>query len=95
LSPRRFGGDVACQPGYEAAASLAHDRCLIGHTLAPEVSSVHVQGDLRWRQPPTRPAARQTASGVPTRIVDAVRRLDGQDQFGIDELMRLLATPPT
>jgi hypothetical protein len=40
-------------------------------------------------------AARQTASGVPTRIVDAVRRLDEQDQFGIDELMRLLATPPT
>jgi hypothetical protein len=32
---------------------------------------------------------------VPTRLVDAVRRLDEQDQFGIDELMRLLATPPT
>jgi hypothetical protein len=31
----------------------------------------------------------------PAQIVDAVTRLDEQDQFGIDELMRLLATAPT
>jgi hypothetical protein len=45
-----IGGDVARQSEYEAAASLAHDRCFIGHTLAPDVAygvgSVHVQGDL-------------------------------------------------
>ena len=50
VTPTVIGGDVGCRPGYEAAASLAHDRCLIGHTLAPEVAyevgSVHVLGDL-------------------------------------------------
>ena len=50
VTPTIIGGDVARQPEYEAAASLAHDRCFIGHTLAPEVAyevgSVNVQGDL-------------------------------------------------
>jgi hypothetical protein len=40
-------------------------------------------------------AAARIDSGVPAQIVDAVRRLDEQDQLGIDELMRLVATPPT
>jgi peroxiredoxin-like protein len=50
VTPTIIGGDIARQSEYEAAASLAHDRCFIGHTLAPEVvyevGSVHVQGDL-------------------------------------------------
>jgi peroxiredoxin-like protein len=38
VSPTVLGGDLARQPEYEAAARLAHDRCFIGRTLAPEVS---------------------------------------------------------
>jgi peroxiredoxin-like protein len=47
VSPTILGGDPSRQDEYEAAAVLAHDRCLIGNTLAPdvtyEVSSVRVQ----------------------------------------------------
>jgi peroxiredoxin-like protein len=47
VSPTILGGDPSRQDEYETAAVLAHDRCLIGHTLAPEVtyevSSVRVQ----------------------------------------------------
>ena len=50
VTPTVIGGDIARQPEYEAAATLAHDRCFIGHALAPEVAyevgPVHVQGDL-------------------------------------------------
>jgi hypothetical protein len=50
VTPTVSGGDVGRRPEYNAAAALAHDRCFIGHTLAPEVAyevgSVHMQGDL-------------------------------------------------
>lgn len=47
MSPTILGGDPSRQDEYETAAVLAHDRCLIGHALAPEVTyevgSVRVQ----------------------------------------------------
>jgi peroxiredoxin-like protein len=47
VSPTILGGDPTRQDEYETAAVLAHDRCLIGHALAPEVTyevgSVRVQ----------------------------------------------------
>ena len=56
VTPTIVGGDSARQSEYDAAASLAHDRCFIGHTLAPdvayEVGSVQVQGDLAPAPPP-------------------------------------------
>ena len=49
VTPTILGGDGARQSEYEAAAGDAHDRCFIGHTLAPdvayEVGSVEVRGD--------------------------------------------------
>lgn len=38
VTPTILGGDLARQPEYEAAARVAHERCFIGHALAPEVS---------------------------------------------------------
>ncbi len=50
VTPTIIGGDIARQSEYEAAASLAHNRCFIGRTLAPdvayEVGSVHIRGGL-------------------------------------------------
>jgi peroxiredoxin-like protein len=50
VSPTILGGDVTRQPEYAAAAYVAHDRCLIGRALAPEVSyevgSVQVRGAM-------------------------------------------------
>jgi peroxiredoxin-like protein len=47
VSPTVVGGDVARQGEYEAAATIAHERCFIDHSLAPEVAyevgSVQVQ----------------------------------------------------
>jgi len=61
VTPTIIGGDTARQAEYEAAASLAHDRCFIGHTLAPEVvyevGSVHVRGGLALAPIPDRPHA--------------------------------------
>ena len=37
VSPTILGGDIVRQTEYEAAADVAHDRCLIGRTLAPEI----------------------------------------------------------
>ena len=37
VSPTLLGGDIVRQTEYETAAHVAHDRCLIGRTLAPEV----------------------------------------------------------
>jgi peroxiredoxin-like protein len=49
VSPTILGADVARLPEYEAAATLAHDRCFIGRALAPEVAyevgPVKVQAD--------------------------------------------------
>jgi peroxiredoxin-like protein len=38
VSPTILGGDAARQGEYETAAGVAHDRCFIGHILAPEVA---------------------------------------------------------
>lgn len=50
VTPTVIGGDIARRPEYEAATALAHDRCFIGHTLAPEVAyevgPVHVREGL-------------------------------------------------
>jgi peroxiredoxin-like protein len=49
VSPTILGADVARLPEYEAAATIAHDRCFIGRALAPEVAyevgPVKVQAD--------------------------------------------------
>jgi peroxiredoxin-like protein len=58
VSPTVLGGDVERQAEYEEAASIAHYRCLIGRTLAPdvlyEVGSVRVQEDAVRPTTPTR-----------------------------------------
>ncbi|MGH2992034.1 MAG: OsmC family protein [Solirubrobacterales bacterium] len=50
VSPTVLGGDAARQGEYEAAAVVAHDRCFIGRTLAPdvayEVGSVRVRAEV-------------------------------------------------
>ena len=38
VSPTILGGDVERHAEYETAAEIAHDRCFIGRTLAPEVA---------------------------------------------------------
>jgi peroxiredoxin-like protein len=38
ISPTIVGGDTRRRGEYEDAANLAHDRCFIGATLAPEVA---------------------------------------------------------
>jgi peroxiredoxin-like protein len=38
VRPTILGGDPLRHSEYEAAAVLAHDHCLIGHALAPEVT---------------------------------------------------------
>jgi peroxiredoxin-like protein len=47
VSPTVVGGDLARQGEYDAAAAVAHERCFIGRSLAPEVAyavgSVRVQ----------------------------------------------------
>lgn len=49
VSPTILGGDAERHQEYEAAAGIAHDRCFIGHALAPEVAyevgSVNVRED--------------------------------------------------
>ena len=67
VTPTSIGGDIARQPEYKAAASLAHDRCFIGRTLAPEVvyevGSVHVRGDLALAPTPDQPLAGSEDAG--------------------------------
>jgi peroxiredoxin-like protein len=48
VSPMILGGDVARQPEYEAAAEVAHDRCFIGRTLAPDIA--YEVGPVRVRE---------------------------------------------
>jgi peroxiredoxin-like protein len=38
VSPTIMGGDAERQREYETAAEIAHERCFIGRTLAPEVA---------------------------------------------------------
>jgi peroxiredoxin-like protein len=38
VNPTVLGGDVERREEYETAAGIAHDRCFIGHALAPEVA---------------------------------------------------------
>ncbi len=54
VRPTILGGDPLRQAEYEAAAVLAHDRCLIGHTLAPEVT--YEVGSVQVRREPTPPS---------------------------------------
>ena len=54
--PTVVGGDLARQTEYEAAATVAHERCFIGHSLAPEVA--YEVGCMRVRE-----GAPTTASG--------------------------------
>lgn len=58
VSPMILGGDVARQGDYEAAAVLAHDRCLVGGALAPdvtyEVGAVDVRAEVALARPPER-----------------------------------------
>jgi hypothetical protein len=50
VTPLVLGGDGSRHAKYEVAAGLAHERCLIGHALAPDVAyeirSVRVRGDV-------------------------------------------------
>jgi peroxiredoxin-like protein len=52
VRPTILGGDRSRQPEYEAATVLAHDRCLIGHTLAPEVTYEVGSVDVRLEPTP-------------------------------------------
>ncbi len=38
VSPTILGGNVERREEYETAAGIAHDRCFIGHALAPDVA---------------------------------------------------------
>jgi peroxiredoxin-like protein len=38
VAPTILGGDIERHLEYEKAAGIAHDRCFIGHALAPEVA---------------------------------------------------------
>jgi peroxiredoxin-like protein len=51
VNPRVLGGDSARREEYEAAASVAHDRCFIGRALAPEVA--YEVGSLQMREDAT------------------------------------------
>jgi peroxiredoxin-like protein len=46
VTPTVLGGDIRRVPEYQAAASVAHDRCFIGPALALLVGSVRVRADL-------------------------------------------------
>lgn len=58
VTPTILGGDVTRQAEYEAAAALAHDRCVIGGALAPEVTyevgSVDIREEVALTPPPER-----------------------------------------
>lgn len=47
VSPTIAGADIERRAEYEQAASVAHERCFIGHTLSPEVS--YQVGSVRLR----------------------------------------------
>lgn len=57
VEPTVLGGDRGRQDEYEAAADAAHDRCFIGHTLAPEVGYQVGAVDVREADAP--PSARR------------------------------------
>jgi peroxiredoxin-like protein len=67
VTPTIIGGDIARHPEHQAAASLAHDRCFIGHTLAPEVAyevgSVQMRGDLVRAPTSEQPRSRSEDAG--------------------------------
>ena len=50
VAPTILGGDTERQPEYEEAAGIAHDRCFIGHALAPEV--IYEVGSVNVRESP-------------------------------------------
>lgn len=55
VNPTVLDGDPARQDEYEAAAELAHDRCFIGRTLAPELD--YEVGSVQVRDPSPRESA--------------------------------------
>ena len=58
VDPTVLGGESARHREYQAAALVAHDRCFIGRTLAPEVA--YEVGPVQMREDaPTAPAADQ------------------------------------
>lgn len=54
VDPRILGGDPDRRPEYEAAAVLAHERCLIGRALRDEVT--YEVGDVEIARSPSPPA---------------------------------------
>jgi peroxiredoxin-like protein len=62
VSPTIMGGDAERHSEYETAAEIAHERCFIGRTLAPEVAyeigSVRVREDAALHADERSPAWR-------------------------------------
>ena len=62
VSPTIMGGDAERHAEYETAAEIAHERCFIGRTLAPEVAyevgPVNVREDAALRADERPPAWR-------------------------------------
>ena len=54
VSPTIMGGNVERQSEYETAAEIAHERCFIGRTLAPEVA--YEVGPVKVRKDAALPA---------------------------------------
>jgi peroxiredoxin-like protein len=64
VAPTILGSDIERHLEYEKAAGIAHDRCFIGHALAPEV--VYKVDSVQLRENPKldhieRPPARRAA----------------------------------
>jgi peroxiredoxin-like protein len=60
VSPTILGGDRSRQAEYETAAVIAHDRCLVGRALAPEVAYEVSRVQVR-REVALAPAGRRAA----------------------------------
>jgi peroxiredoxin-like protein len=69
VSPTVLGGDITRHGEYEAAALVAHDRCLIGRTLAPEVAYEVGPVQLRDDASPTAAADQELDSSAHDRAV--------------------------
>ena len=72
ISPTIVGGDTRRRGEYEDAANLAHDRCFIGATLAPEVA--YEVGSVQIREPgcdQSLPASERDATAPAASAADA------------------------
>jgi peroxiredoxin-like protein len=74
VRPTILGGDPLRQAEYEAAAVLAHDRCLIGQALAPDVT--YEVDYVRVRREPT--AASSGAAGPTSEELESLTRDDAE-----------------